>query len=86
MFFGQDVINSEYNRRANKIVSNDEENEELFFEEILNLYNIPENLQYKIKWLYFHRLIWKLVVNVQGCDNDIVVFYAKYFKKPGSPV
>ena len=56
-FSGQDVINLEYDRRADGIVSDDEGNKEWFFEEILDSYNIPEGFQYKIKWLYPHRPI-----------------------------
>ncbi len=85
-FPGQDIINSEYDCQADKIVSDDEGNEEWFFEKILDLYNIFEDLQYKIKWLYPHRPIWEFIMNVQSYDNNIVIFYIKHFRKLGPSV
>ncbi len=63
-FFSQDIINSEYDYQANEIISDNEKNEEWVFEEILDSYNIPEDFQYKIKWPYFYRPTWELIVNV----------------------
>ena len=82
---GQEAINTEYDRRADGAVLNDNEEEEWFFETILNSRQGRHGLKYKIKWPALHRPTWEPAENIRGCDSDIKAFHANNPRKPGPP-
>jgi hypothetical protein len=82
---GQDTINSEYDRQADGAILTENDEEEWFFETILNSRLGRHGLEYKIKWPAPHRPTWEPAENIKGCDSDIAVFHANNPGKPGPP-
>ncbi len=85
---GQDAINEEYDRRAAGVevtMQEDGEQEEWYFERILNSRLTAEGLEYKVKWPAPHRATWEPAANLQGCDSDIGDFHKANPDKPGPP-
>ena len=84
-YLGQETINTEYDRQADGVILNDNEEEEWFFETILNSRLGPHSLEYKIKWPAPHQPTWEPAENIRGCDSDITAFHTSNPRKPGPP-
>lgn len=85
---GQDLINREYDQRAEGIVTTEVEGEteqKWYFERILSSRNTNHGLQYKIKWPRPYRPTWEPARNLEGCDPDIAEFHRQNPSKPGPP-
>lgn len=92
---GQEVINEEWDRRAEGIAASAESHDtaqdegngedEYYFEKILNSRMGSKGLEYRIKWPAPHRAGWEPAENLRGCDGDIADFHRANPRKPGPP-